>query len=656
VSRVGSFVVMRHGLLTYGLLSVLRLSVASPINHVVVLMLENRAFDHMFGWAGELLGIDGLTGNEKNPTSTFDKDPQFVHVSKHAPYINVCDPCHETPCTDSKIFGKKQIAGGKLQNSTMVGFVEWEEKHPSHCNVMDMFTPDKLPVLTTLAQEFAIMDRFFASVPGPTWPNRMFQLSATSAGSTETGIWYHDEVGRLFPQRTIFDQVEEANMTWRNYYNDTPWELFMEKIAFSHEEVRGFDEFFADAASGSLPSFSWLNPSSGMDAATGLGSNDQHPDHDVRLGEWLIKDVYEAVRSSPLWNETLFVITYDEHGGFFDHVPPPAGPTPSDGESSYPDKGFKFNRLGIRVPTLLISPWLPKGTVLSGPPEHAKPAADSEYDLTSILASARKLLGIPNTPLTNRDAWAATFDHVVSQKFRDDTPKALPDPPRPAAPEIQVEADRPINHLQADLMHVLVRLGGGSESPALQRQVDFAPWMANAWRGHQQRVRQWRAPSKLALEVRALSADGWVEKGWDLTRSKRAGTHSITLSTRSLQIEGAALCLEAVAFVAGSAVDARPCFPSADPDRNVRRTQVWARPGDATLRPASLDGLCLTAHLYGPGTRSSHVTLEKCNGDVSQGWAYHGSYPGAESGGELEFGDALNCLGLVSASPQLVVV
>ena len=114
----------------------------------------------------------------------------------------------------------------------------------------------------------------------------------------------------------------------------------------------------------------------------------------MRAGEQYIKDIYEALRNSPQWNESLLVITYDEHGGFYDHVSPPQTgvPPPGDGEASYPTPDFSFDRLGLRIPTLLVSPWIPRGSVVSAPPDRAKPTPSSEFDLTSIIASARKLL------------------------------------------------------------------------------------------------------------------------------------------------------------------------------------------------------------------------------------------------------------------------
>ena len=211
-----------------------------------------------------------------------------------------------------------------------------------------------------------------------------------------------------------------------------------------------------------------------MNVTTGQGSNDCHPDHSMALAEAYVKDIYEAVRASPAWPDTLFVVTFDEHGGFYDHVVPPSKdvPPPGDGEKSYPDRGFLFDRLGVRVPTLLISPWIKKGSVLTTPPDEAKPTPSSEYELTSIIASTRKLLNMDTGPLTNRDAWSATFDHAILEldEARTDCPLHLPDALPPAMPQHGViqeaEQDFPLNDLQTDIAAVISHLGnkGGMES------------------------------------------------------------------------------------------------------------------------------------------------------------------------------------------------
>ena len=137
-------------------------------------MLENRSFDHFFGWSSDLLGTDGLTGDETNLLNTSDHGGDSYAVNADAPYLNNCDPDHGLPGTTSKIFGAAAVAAGDLSTPTMGGFVEWENRRgnagKNYCDVMSMFTAaEQLPVITALAQELGVMDRFFASVPGPTW-------------------------------------------------------------------------------------------------------------------------------------------------------------------------------------------------------------------------------------------------------------------------------------------------------------------------------------------------------------------------------------------------------------------------------------------------------------------------------------------------------
>lgn len=473
------------------------------IKHVIVLMEENRPFDHLFGWSGDLLGVEGLNGNEFNYLDPTNPDTsEKVFVDNKAPFTNDCDPAHGTTATTSKLFS---TGNPETSVADMGGFVGYESKKTNYCNVMSGFPPERVPVVTALAQEYAIMDRFFASQPGPTWPNRMFALTGTSAGSTETSVWYHNIPGKLYPQRTIYDQIEEMAGTWKNYYNDTPWELILEKVAHNPANIQPMDAFYHDAATGNLPSFAWINPRSGINVTTGVGSNDQHPDHDVSAGEQYQKDVYEAIRASPQWNETLLVLTWDEHGGFYDHVIPPSEnvPEPGDGEPSYPEVGFRFNRLGVRIPCILISPWIPKGTVISAPPEDkvSKPYPNSEFDLTSIIATTRKLL-YPHSdlaPLTDRDAWSATFEYLFDEldQPREDCPLHMPD-----ALEPEVPADgrsKPLNDLQVDIAAAHTTLTGNKfiptsegEGGGVPTQEGHAMWLQQQYALHAARTTSWR--------------------------------------------------------------------------------------------------------------------------------------------------------------------
>jgi phospholipase C len=146
-------------------------------------------------------------GSSANTTSAKQQQQQRVYVDSNCPYINACDPAHNTDATTYKLFGGATDSNGEPSNT---GFVSYEKTNPDYCNVMSGFKPADLPIINALADEFAVMDRFFAAHPGPTWPNRMFTVSGTSAGSTETFAWYQDIDGQLFPQKTIFDQIGRA--------------------------------------------------------------------------------------------------------------------------------------------------------------------------------------------------------------------------------------------------------------------------------------------------------------------------------------------------------------------------------------------------------------------------------------------------------------
>jgi len=174
---------------------------------------------------------------------------------------------------------------------------------------------------------------------------------------------------------------------------------------FNYPEM---SEFYTDVANGDLPTYTFLEPR--WFAFLDWEAQDEHPPHDVQLGEYLIADIYNAIRNSPIWNSTLFIITYDEHGGFFDHVSPPQHnvPAPDDQKPPPNNDPFNFTRLGVRVPMIMISPWIPRGTVVHEPPQN-------HYEHSSLAATMKKIHNLPNF-LTKRDAWAATFEDVVMQK------------------------------------------------------------------------------------------------------------------------------------------------------------------------------------------------------------------------------------------------
>lgn len=293
---------------------------------------------------------------------------------------------------------------------------------------INYYTQDQMRVLGTMAEEFVLFDRWFAAVPGPTNPNRAYITSGTSYG--------HGKNDNLFdvyglPVRSVFQQLSEAGISWINYQNSTtgPGLGFNPDAAFYNwtlssgaykTNIATLDQFYDDAKSGNLPQFTYINPEC-------CDYQSFHPPSPITLGENFVRGIYEAVRNGPQWNETLFILTFDEHGGFGDHVPPPvdvpAGDSLTYTELSPDGKNmtFDFTRLGVRVPTILMSPWLPKGVV-----ENKGSNNGGEYTHTSILAFIRNLWNLDT--LTARVAYSSTFEHLFLDVARDDTPSTLPDP------------------------------------------------------------------------------------------------------------------------------------------------------------------------------------------------------------------------------------
>ncbi len=391
----------------------------SSISKIVVLMLENRSFDHMLGFLYTAQGnvspagqpYAGLTGNESNPDDT----GAAVTVSQLGPatpnvyFMPGADPGEGYMATNDQLFGSEQGPASSSAVPPCQGFVTdfaytlgWQSKSPTWSvlpgtvasDIMGCFTPEALPVLSALATSYAVCDQWFASVPTETLPNRAFACSATSQG-------HMDDKTRTFTSPSIFGLLGQNNVTWGIYgYDAEPLtkSTFTDVAGAANGTIGKFPDFQSAAAAGSLPSFTFLEPSW---ASTG---NSQHPNYDVALGEQLIHDVYEALRGGPDWPATLLIITYDEHGGCFDHVPPPSGATPPDNDAG--EFGFDFTRFGVRVPAVLVSPLIQAGTVFR------VPAGTTPIDHTSILKTVQQRWNLPS--LTARDAAAPSLAPVLT--------------------------------------------------------------------------------------------------------------------------------------------------------------------------------------------------------------------------------------------------
>ena len=387
------------------------------IDHVVVLMLENRSFDHMLGYLYHDTGnlapggrpFEGLTGSESNPGIDGKPVPVFpiTPSTPNAYFMPGADPGEGYMATNSQLFGSNQQPDPPVAPA-MQGFVKnyaytlgWEAREhwsivagTQPQDIMGCFTPEALPVLSALARGYAVCDHWFSSAPTETLPNRAIALAGTSQG-------HMDDKTKTFTSPSIFGSLTAAQVSWKVYgYDAQPLTKhnFPDITRASADHFGLFADFQRDAADGALAGFVFLEPAW---AATG---NSQHPNYDVALGEQLIHDVYAALRRSPVWNSTLLIVTYDEHGGCYDHVAPPSGAAAPDDSAG--EFGFDFTRFGVRVPTVLVSPLIAAGTVFRVP-EGATP-----LDHTSVLKTLETRWNLP--PLTARDAAAEHVGAVLT--------------------------------------------------------------------------------------------------------------------------------------------------------------------------------------------------------------------------------------------------
>jgi phospholipase C len=375
------------------------------LRHVVVLMMENRSFDHMLGaLKATHPNIDGLTGNESNP----DTSGAQVRVQPLAEYQSQLDPDpnHHFAAVNLQIFNSTQH--GPPLPATMQGFIGSyfnQQQNTAHSHdILYYFTPDKLPVLTTLATQYAVFNRWFASIPGPTICNRAFAHYGTSFGQVSMDIFYE---GKAF--QAIYTRLLSAGHTCKLfYYDEASSTMEVVNLLQNQPALFGtFPDFLTACSQNALPDYCFIEPNyTDHPAPDGSGeaiASDQQPDHDVRAGEQFIAQVYNAIRSNPkLWPNTALLLVYDEHGGIYDHVPPPSC-TPDTPFIAQPaDTGtldsFSFDRLGIRVPAILISPWVAAGSVINDTFEHA-----------CIPATVTEFFQLPDVPRSQRERNANTF-------------------------------------------------------------------------------------------------------------------------------------------------------------------------------------------------------------------------------------------------------
>jgi phospholipase C len=460
-------------------------------------MLENRSFDHMLGLLYSASGnlspsgqpFEGLTGKESNLGT--DGKPVTVYsiapTDKNAYYMPGADPGEGYSATNSQLFNSATAPNPALANNN--GFVTdfsytlgWEAKEgwsilPGTVanDIMGIFPPSMIPILSGLAAGFAVCDYWYSSVPTETLPNRAFVNAGTSQG-------HMDDTATQYTSPSIYGLLSNNNVSWSIYgYDEQPLTRmdFTDTTNADNSHFGVFTDFQAAAASGTLPAYTFLEPSW---EATG---NSQHPNYNVALGEQLIHDAYYALRNGPAWNQTLLIITYDEHGGCYDHVPPPSGAVPPD--TSVGEYGFDFKRFGVRVPTVLVSPLIPRGVVFR------VPAGATPLDHTSILKTVETRWNLP--ALTARDAAASSIGDVLTlTKPRTDDP--LQGVAVPQTSQVNPDENRP-SHLQMIHAQLVAQLPIPDESghtlhlmPPLKTNQDYKDYIrarTQAWQASRKR-------------------------------------------------------------------------------------------------------------------------------------------------------------------------
>ncbi|MCS5734655.1 alkaline phosphatase family protein [Herbiconiux daphne] len=500
--------------------------------HLVVLMYENRSFDNLFGWLyknEELTNgqsFEGLhQGDYSNPVPGTDeviKAHAYTGSTDEIMGSPNPDPGEEYPHVNTQLFQKVDPednrdlhanglsypfnAPGPNESPTMKGFVEdyiinyrritKDKKQPTRKEyelAMGGFSPDMLPVFSTLAKNFAVYDHWFAAVPSQTFCNRVFFHASTSHGYvTNKGDGGYDKWldASTAQAPTIFNRLEEAGLSWRVYY-DAAQLVSMTGVLHSpvlepywKTNFRVMEQFYDDVANGDLPDYSFIEP------RMIYNHNDMHPPHgvlresdmtetdgdtaidevvvdgavsDARAGDALLHAIYSAIRKSDSASgsnamNTMLLVTFDEHGGTFDHVPPPAATPPRNGDAG--EMGFTFDRFGCRVPAIAISAYTAKNTIINEQMDHG-----------SVIATLTKLHGLK--PLTRRDLNSRDMFNAVNLKKprpASEWPQTMPQytPPNPEVSfDATSEAQRvkPISNPAKGLLGLLIAKYGVKGEP-----------------------------------------------------------------------------------------------------------------------------------------------------------------------------------------------
>ena len=424
------------------------------IEHVVVLMLENRSFDNLLGWLYDpgnpapfnrtppdnFEGLYGKTLN--NPTPAGQAVPVGKGSDLTAPFPDPGEPFQDVY---AQIYGQKTtvalnaVVKEPERECNMKGFVynyalKNKENLQNASIIMNCFTPVSVPVLSSLALYYGVCDHWFSSIPSQTLCNRSFIQAGTSSGYVNNDG--NDGILFINDTPTIFNLLSDAGKSWKVYCGGWTisslvlltqrkvWDFALQPGHFEH-----IKDFLADAKKpGGLPAYSFLEPNY-IDSVIHGPENDMHPEShamqlfgrsNVEQGERLVYEIYDAIRNSPDWEKILFLILFDEHGGCYDHVCPPTSAISPDGVVIPPDQpggtGFQFDRLGVRVPAIVISAYTPPGTILN-----------TIFDHTSALSTVVNVFRLPAGKLGERQRAAKDVSEALSlPTARSDRPPLLP--------------------------------------------------------------------------------------------------------------------------------------------------------------------------------------------------------------------------------------
>lgn len=449
------------------------MAIPPKIKHIVVMMFENRSFDSMLGYLYKdnnnrsPLGhpFEGLTGSESNPDNLGNEIKVFP-IEKNDPYAYFMpkkDPGEGFANTNFQLFGagqppypkgidnnqgfvrdfessiknealeekekkdnplliqkKKKESNSNYHKYHSDSYKKWYKSSPpsDHASevpdlmnvqpkdIMGIYTPEMLPVLSGLAKGYAVCDHWYCSAPTETLPNRAFTHMGTSQG------YLYDEV-KSYSAKSIFKHLADHGLTWGIFGNNgNPYTVpFCQDIKKPYPQgcmTGSFEAFQSALTEKTLPTYTFLEP------IWGSKGNSQHPNYNVAEGDAYLLEIYNSLKSSEYWEDTLLIITYDEHGGCYDHVTPPSNAVSPPAKSKA--FNFDFTRFGVRVPTVLISPWIEAGTVY-------RTNSNTPLDHTSILATLEKCFNLP--PLTLRDKAAPEITDVQTlSKPRTDDPLA----------------------------------------------------------------------------------------------------------------------------------------------------------------------------------------------------------------------------------------